>query len=253
MARGPDMPPRRNQKDALSFSPHVYRARDMVERVFNKKIKQCRRVAARCNRLAANYLAFIQLASIAYGCALMKSALGENLRAGAHLRSLISRRDAADGATGHGPTLRRGSLKHRERPFRTPVVEAKNVKVAVAPLDLVISVVGPVPSIDIFGDVDCPPTKTKAAQHVDAAVSGVALDVDPHGHTVLTCHRRVPDFAATGQRRPLECAGVTCRQPTPRFAGRVRRRSGCLGRRSRGIGVPRPQTTLTAHPARSDA
>ena len=39
------------------------RARNLVERFFNK-IKQCRRVATRYDKLAANYLAFIQLASI---------------------------------------------------------------------------------------------------------------------------------------------------------------------------------------------
>jgi hypothetical protein len=42
---------------------HLYRARNVVERSFNK-IKQCRRVATRYDKLAANYLAFIQLASI---------------------------------------------------------------------------------------------------------------------------------------------------------------------------------------------
>jgi transposase len=41
----------------------LYRARNLVERFFNK-IKQCRRVATRYDKLAANYLAFIQLASI---------------------------------------------------------------------------------------------------------------------------------------------------------------------------------------------
>jgi transposase len=35
----------------------------LVERFFNK-IKHCRRVATRYDKLAANYLAFIQLASI---------------------------------------------------------------------------------------------------------------------------------------------------------------------------------------------
>jgi len=40
-----------------------YRARNLVERFFNK-IKQCRWVATRYDKLAANYLAFIQLASI---------------------------------------------------------------------------------------------------------------------------------------------------------------------------------------------
>ncbi len=36
---------------------------NMVERFFNK-IKQCRRIAARCDKLEANYHAFIKLASI---------------------------------------------------------------------------------------------------------------------------------------------------------------------------------------------
>jgi transposase len=49
--------------DALCCSPYLYRARNLVERFFNK-IKQCRRVATRYDKLAANYLAFIQLASI---------------------------------------------------------------------------------------------------------------------------------------------------------------------------------------------
>ncbi len=65
-----NIPPRRNRSEAPCFSPYLYRARNLVERFFNK-IKQCRRVATRYDKLAANYLAFIQLASIAYGCALM--------------------------------------------------------------------------------------------------------------------------------------------------------------------------------------
>jgi transposase len=46
----------------MQTSRHLYRARNLVERFFNK-IKQCRRVATRYDKLAANYLAF-QLASI---------------------------------------------------------------------------------------------------------------------------------------------------------------------------------------------
>ncbi len=38
-------------------------ARNLIERSFNK-IKQCRRVATRYDKLAANYLAFIRPASI---------------------------------------------------------------------------------------------------------------------------------------------------------------------------------------------
>jgi transposase len=58
-----NIPPRCNRTDPICFSPHLYRARNLVERFFNK-IKQCRRVATRYDKLAANYLAFIQLASI---------------------------------------------------------------------------------------------------------------------------------------------------------------------------------------------
>ena len=52
-----------NIPEPICFSPHLYRARNLVERFFNK-IKQCRRVATRYDKLATNYLAFIQLASI---------------------------------------------------------------------------------------------------------------------------------------------------------------------------------------------
>ena len=50
-----------NARSALA--PTLYRARNLVERFFNK-IKQCRRIATRYDKLAANYLAFIKLASI---------------------------------------------------------------------------------------------------------------------------------------------------------------------------------------------
>jgi transposase len=50
-------------RDPICFSPYLYRARNLVERFFNK-IKQCLRVATRYDKLAANYLAFVKLASI---------------------------------------------------------------------------------------------------------------------------------------------------------------------------------------------
>ena len=52
-----------DQNDPICFSSYFYRARNLIERFFNK-IKQCRRVATRYDKLAANYLAFLQLASI---------------------------------------------------------------------------------------------------------------------------------------------------------------------------------------------
>jgi hypothetical protein len=54
---------KRNRKDPICFSPYLCRARNLVERFFNK-IKQCRRVATRYDKLAANYLASIKLTSI---------------------------------------------------------------------------------------------------------------------------------------------------------------------------------------------
>ena len=58
-----NIPPKRNRKEPICFSPYLYRARNLVERFFNK-INQCRRIATRYDKLAANYLAFIKLAAI---------------------------------------------------------------------------------------------------------------------------------------------------------------------------------------------
>ena len=58
-----NIPPRFNRNEPICFSPSLYRARNLVERFFNK-IKQCRRVATRYDKLAVNYLALVQRASI---------------------------------------------------------------------------------------------------------------------------------------------------------------------------------------------
>jgi transposase len=58
-----NIPPKRNRRDPICFSPYLYRARNLIERFFNR-IKHCRRIATRYDKLAANYLAFVQLASI---------------------------------------------------------------------------------------------------------------------------------------------------------------------------------------------
>jgi transposase len=58
-----NIPSKRNRKEPICFSPYLYRARNLVERFFNK-IRQCRRIATRYDKLAANYLAFIKLAAI---------------------------------------------------------------------------------------------------------------------------------------------------------------------------------------------
>jgi transposase len=58
-----NFPPRCNRSEPICFNPYLYRARNLVERFFNK-IKYCRRIATRYDKLKANRLAFVQLASI---------------------------------------------------------------------------------------------------------------------------------------------------------------------------------------------
>ena len=58
-----NIPPRRTRKDPICFSPFLYRARNRIERFFNR-IKQCRRIATRYDKLAENFRAFVKLAAI---------------------------------------------------------------------------------------------------------------------------------------------------------------------------------------------
>ncbi len=58
-----NIPPRRNRRDPICFSPLLYRDRNLVERFFNR-IKHCRRIATRSEKRAANFLAFVKLAAI---------------------------------------------------------------------------------------------------------------------------------------------------------------------------------------------
>jgi transposase len=57
-----NIPPKRNRKDRSASAVSLSRAQP--DRRFFNKIKQCRRVATRYDKLAANYLAFVKLASI---------------------------------------------------------------------------------------------------------------------------------------------------------------------------------------------
>jgi transposase len=53
----------KSQSPDLLHSPYLYRARNLIERFFNK-IEQCRRVATRYDKLAVNYLAIVESVSI---------------------------------------------------------------------------------------------------------------------------------------------------------------------------------------------
>ena len=57
-----NIPDRSNRKHSHGFSPTLYRERNRVERFFNR-LKHCRRIATRYEKLAANYLAMIKLAA----------------------------------------------------------------------------------------------------------------------------------------------------------------------------------------------
>jgi transposase len=58
-----NFPPRRNRKDPICFSRHLYRARNRIEGFFNR-IKQWQRIATRYDRLAENLLAFVKLTAV---------------------------------------------------------------------------------------------------------------------------------------------------------------------------------------------
>lgn len=58
-----NIPPKANRKDPICFSPFLYKARNLIERFFNKA-KQFRRIATRYDKLAENYLAALKLVAI---------------------------------------------------------------------------------------------------------------------------------------------------------------------------------------------
>jgi len=57
----PNIPPKSNRRWKPCFSKRLYRERNLIERFFSK-LKHFRRVATRYDKLAANFLAMIQLA-----------------------------------------------------------------------------------------------------------------------------------------------------------------------------------------------
>ena len=59
----PNVPAKSNRRRKPRFSKRLYRERNQVERFFSK-LKHFRRVATRYDKLAANFLAMVQLASM---------------------------------------------------------------------------------------------------------------------------------------------------------------------------------------------
>ena len=58
-----NIPPKRNRRDPICFSRHLYKNRNLIERFFNK-LKHFRRVATRYDKLAESFLATLKLASL---------------------------------------------------------------------------------------------------------------------------------------------------------------------------------------------
>jgi transposase len=59
----PNIPPKRNRRWKPCFSKDLYRERNLIERFFSK-LKHYRRIATRYDKLAGNFLAMVQLASM---------------------------------------------------------------------------------------------------------------------------------------------------------------------------------------------
>ena len=60
---GSRIPPKSNRRWKPCFSKRLYRERNLIERFFSK-LKHFRRVATRYDKLATNFLAMVQLASM---------------------------------------------------------------------------------------------------------------------------------------------------------------------------------------------
>ena len=58
-----NIPPKSNRKDPICFSKYLYKARNLIERFFNK-IKYFRRIATRYDKLAENYHAALNLVAV---------------------------------------------------------------------------------------------------------------------------------------------------------------------------------------------
>ena len=59
----PVVPPRRHRKRQHAYDKALYKERNRVERFFSR-IKQCRRIATRYDKLAHTFMGFVTLASI---------------------------------------------------------------------------------------------------------------------------------------------------------------------------------------------
>ena len=57
------IPPKSNRKTTREYDRHLYKERNLIERMYGK-LKHFRRVATRYDKLASSYLAFVLVAAI---------------------------------------------------------------------------------------------------------------------------------------------------------------------------------------------
>jgi transposase len=62
-AGDPVVPPKRNRRRQHAYDKALYKERNRVERFFSR-IKQCRRIATRYDKLAETFMGFVKLACI---------------------------------------------------------------------------------------------------------------------------------------------------------------------------------------------
>ena len=58
------IPPKSNRRIAREYDAHLYKGRNLIERMYGK-LKQFRRVATRYDKLASSFMSFVLVAAIA--------------------------------------------------------------------------------------------------------------------------------------------------------------------------------------------
>ena len=57
------IPPKSNRKEARNYDTHLYKERNLIERMYGK-LKNFRRVATRYDKLTSSYMSFVLVAAI---------------------------------------------------------------------------------------------------------------------------------------------------------------------------------------------
>jgi len=72
------------------------------------------------------------------------------------------------------------ALEHNQLPFRSNLVEAQDVEIAVVALDLEVAVVRAMPLIEVIDHLDLTCVQAESSGHFDSAVASIGLNPNPH-------------------------------------------------------------------------